>query len=73
MATVSDTYEPGAHVTVTLAEGNVAAVVVHDNGGETVVVRYPHPHLDREANNVPVLRIFVSAASGPPAEAPPDQ
>lgn len=62
---MSNTYSPGDPVVVSLAEGDVAAVVLHDNGGETVVVRYPHPHLDREATNVPVLRAFVSPAPAP--------
>lgn len=63
---MSTRYEPGAQVILSLGEEDkISAVVVHDNGGETVVVRYPHPHLDREADNVPVLRAFVSPAPAP--------
>ena len=62
---MSETYSPGADVVLTMTELSVPAVVLHDDGGETVVVRYAHPTLEKETTAVPVLRAFLSP--GPPA------
>ena len=58
------TFEPGSRVTVSLPEGDVTAEVVVDNGGETVIVRYPHPHLDRDTGRIPIARDLLSPAAG---------
>ena len=59
---MTTTYEPGSRVTVSLPEGEVSAEVVIDNGGETVIVRYPHPHLDRDSGRIPIARALLSPA-----------
>jgi len=66
---MSDIFAPGTNVVLATDEdsvpGTVAAVVVADDGGDTVVIRFAHPNLERETTAVPVLRTFLSPA---PAE-----
>jgi hypothetical protein len=69
---MSATYEPGSQVIVSLPEGDVSAEVVVDNGGETVIVRYPHPHLDRDSGRIPIARALLSPAPGGDPPAPAD-
>ncbi len=66
------TFAPGDMVTVSLPEGDVSAEVVVDNGGDTVIVRYQHPHLDRDTGRIPIARALLSPAGehgGPPGTA----
>lgn len=63
---MSQTYEPGTDVVLTMTDQPVPAVVVTDDGGDTVVVRYAHPRLELETTAVPVLRAFL-APGAPPA------
>lgn len=66
---MSDTFEPGTNVILATDEDSIAdtvpAVVVADDGGDTVVIRFAHPHLERETTAVPVLRQFLTAAPPP--------
>lgn len=71
---MSEIYAPGTNVVLATDEdsipGTVPAVVVTDDGGDTVVIRFAHPNLDRETTAVPVLRSFLSP--GPPSESAAD-
>jgi hypothetical protein len=66
---MSETFAPGTSVVVATEEdsvpGTIPAVVVADDGSDTVVVRFAHPHLDRETTAVPVLRRFLTARESP--------
>ena len=66
---MSDTFAPGTNVLLATDEdslpGTVPAVVVADDGGDTVVIRFAHPHLERETTAVPVLRRFLTPAPPP--------
>ncbi len=66
------TYEPGSRVTLSLPEGDVTAEVVVDHGGETVIVRYQHPRLDRDTGRIPVARALLSPAGGGDPPGPAD-
>jgi hypothetical protein len=66
------TYEPGSRVTVSLPEGDVSAEVVVDHGGETVIVHYQHPHLDRDTGRVPIARALLSPAADVEPPGPAD-
>lgn len=66
---MSEPFPPGTAVVLSTDEdsvpGTVPAVVVADDGGDTVVVRFTHPHLGRETSPVPVLREFLAPAPPP--------
>jgi hypothetical protein len=68
MGPVPSTYEPGSSVMLSLPEGDVAAVVVSDDGGDTIVVQYTHPRTGRDTGRVPIARAVLSgeAPSGEP-------
>lgn len=60
---MSATYAAGDEVVLAMNEKSVPAVVVTDDGGESVVVRFDHPILEgRQTTAVPVLREFLSPA-----------
>jgi SAM-dependent methyltransferase len=62
---VSENFPTGADVVLNMTEQSLPAVVVHDDGGDTVVVRYAHPSLEGETTAVPVLRIFITPGDNP--------
>ena len=63
---MSDIFAPGTNVLLATDEDSipatVPAVVLTDDGGDTVVIRFAHPNLERETTAVPVLRQFLTAA-----------
>ena len=67
--TMSETFAPGTEVILATDEdavpATVPAVVVTDDGGDTVVIRFAHPNLERETTAVPVLRQFLTPAPPP--------
>ena len=70
---MSDIFAPGTEVLLATDEDSVPdqvlAVVLADDGGDTVVIRFAHPHLEGETTAVPVLRQFLTPA--PPPETQP--
>lgn len=61
---MSETFAPGAEVVITMTEKTVPAVVLTDDGGDSIVVRFDHPQLEGQTTAVPVLRAFVTPAAG---------
>ena len=66
---MSEIFAPGANVVLATDEDSVPdtvpAVVVADDGGDTVVIRFAHPNLEGETTAVPVLRSFLTPAPPP--------
>ena len=69
---MSTIYELRSRVTISLPEGDVSAEVVVDHGGETVIVRYQHPHLDRDTGRIPIARELLSPAADADPPGPED-
>ena len=59
---MSATFATGDEVVLTMNEKSIPAVVVADDGGQSVIVRFDHPILEGDSTAVPVLREFVSPA-----------
>jgi len=70
---MSSTFAAGSTVVLSLPDGDVSAVVVSDDGGDTVVVSYTHPRTGRETGKVPIARSVLSVTDAGPPEGTDEQ